>query len=240
MKKRRFSVGSRRSKLALYQTGLVAQLIARTRADLDVQIVEYESSGDLQLDIPAPQLRDDAFTDFIEQALAAGTIDAAVHSYKDLPADIAPGLIIGAVPLRADPREALVCAQKLTLAELPAGSLVGTSSERRAAAILRRRPDVRVAPIRGAVDARVEMVLAGKFDAALLALAGLERLGLTGHVTEIFDIATMPPAPGQGALAVQCRSDDPFALAVLSDIDDVALHNAVDAELLSSLRFQSA
>jgi hydroxymethylbilane synthase len=203
---------------------------------MDVDVRHYESSGDVLLGVPAPQLAPDAFTDSIERALLAGEIDAAVHSYKDLPADATPGLVVAAVPLRADPREALVCSRRLTLRELPAGAVIGTSSERRAAAVLALRPDVQVKSIRGAVDARVAMVLAGTYDAALLAMAGLDRLGLLDHVTEIFDLETMPPAAGQGALAVQCRADDPFALAVLANIDDVALHNVVDAELVASLR----
>jgi hydroxymethylbilane synthase len=188
------------------------------------------------LDVPAPLLAPDAFTDVIERALADAEVDAAVHSYKDLPLDATPGLVIAAVPVRADPREALVCARPLTLSELPSGSVVGTSSERRAAAVLALRPDLQVKPIRGPVDARVAMVLAGEYDAALLALAGIERLGLMQHVTEIFDLEAMPPAAGQGALAVQCRADDPFALEVLATINNVALHNAVDAELHASLR----
>lgn len=234
MTKRRFAIGTRRSKLALHQAKLVVDLISAVRCDLSVEMVSYEASGDAMLDVPAPLLAPDAFTDSIELALASGEIDAAVHSFKDLPMDATPGLIVAAVPLRADPREALVCARKLTLSELPPASVVGTSSERRAAAVLALRPDLKVRPIRGAVDARVAMVLAGKFDAALLALAGLERLGLLAHVTEVFDLSAMPPAAGQGALAVQCRADDGFALAVLADIDDVALHNSVDAELNSA------
>lgn len=235
MSKRPFTVGTRRSKLALHQTGIVVKLLRAARPGLDIEVLSYNSSGDTMLDVPAPQLAADAFTDSIERALAAGEIDAAVHSYKDLPVDATPGLVIAAVPVRADPREALVCARKMTLNELPAGSIVGTSSERRAAAVLELRPDLQVRPIRGAVDARVAMVLAGKYDAALLALAGLERLNLLAHVTEVFDLATMPPAAGQGALAIQCRADDSLTLALLADIDDVALHNAVDAELRASL-----
>lgn len=236
MIRRRFTLGTRQSPLALYQTNLVAGLIALTRSDLDIEVVRFESSGDRMLEVPAPQLAADAFTDTIENALSAGEIDAAVHSLKDLPLEATRGLIVAAVPVRADPREALVCATRLTLAQLPAGSVVGTSSERRAAAVLRLRPDLKVRPIRGAVDARVAMVLKGEYDAALLALAGLERLGLLDNVTEIFDLATMPPAAGQGALAVQCRADDAFALGVLADIDDVTLHKAVDAELAASMR----
>jgi len=236
MTRRHFTVGTRRSKLALHQTGIVVDLLTAAHPDLDVEVRDYEASGDTMLDVPAPQLAADAFTDAIERALVDGEIDAAVHSYKDLPIDATPGLVIAAVPVRADPREALVCARPLKLSELPAGSIVGTSSERRAAAVLALRPDLEVRPIRGAVDARVAMVLAGEYDAALLAVAGLDRLGLLDHVTEIFDLVTMPPAGGQGALAVQCRADDPFALGLLADINDVALHNAVDAELRASLR----
>jgi hydroxymethylbilane synthase len=234
--RRRFTLGTRRSALALHQTGLVADLLAVVHPELDIAVRDYEASGDTMLHVPAPELAADAFTDSIERALVDGEIDAAVHSYKDLPVDATPGLVVAAVPVRADMREALVCASRLTLSQLPAGSVVGTSSERRAAAVLALRPDLSVKPIRGAVDARVEMVLAGKYDAALLALAGLERLGLLQHVTEIFGVDTMPPAAGQGALAVQCRAEDAFALAVLASIDDVELHNAVDAELRSPAR----
>ena len=236
MTRRLFTLGTRRSKLALHQTGLVVDLIASMHPEVDIEVRTYEAWGDTMLDVPATELPADAFTDSIERALIAGEIDAAVHSYKDLPPDSSPGLVIAAVPVRADLREALVCARPLKLSELAAGSVVGTSSERRAAAVLALRPDLLVKPIRGPVDTRVAMVLCGECDAALLALAGLDRLGLRQHVTEIFDVATMPPAAGQGALAVQCRADDPFALALLSDIDDVELHNSVDAELRSSFR----
>ena len=236
MRSRTFTIGTRRSKLALHQTELVVRLLRAARPDIAFEVRAYEASGDTMLDVPAPQLAPDAFTDVIERALADGEIDAAVHSYKDLPADAAPGLVVAAVPLRADPREALVTSPRMTLAELPPGAVVGTSSERRAAAVLELRPDVAVRPIRGTVDARVRKVLDGEYDAALLALAGLERLGLVEHVSEIFDVQTMPPAAGQGALAVQCRADDPLALALLADIDDVQLHNAVDAELGFALR----
>jgi hydroxymethylbilane synthase len=218
------------------QTAIVAGLLAAAHPRLDIEVREYETSGDVMLDVPAPQLAADAFTDVIERALSTGEIDAAVHSYKDLPTEATAGLVIAAVPVRADPREALVCARPLRLSELPPGSLVGTSSERRAAAVLALRPDLEVKPIRGTVDARVAKVLAGDYDAALLALAGLERLQLRANITEIFDLTTMPPAAGQGALAVQCRADDPIALDILTRIDDVELHNAVDAELSSSLR----
>ncbi|HEY5087220.1 MAG TPA: hydroxymethylbilane synthase [Gemmatimonadaceae bacterium] len=236
MNRRRFTIGTRRSRLALRQTYIVVDLLTAAHPELDLEICCYDASGDTMLDVPAPQLAPDAFTDSVERALVAGEIDAAVHSYKDLPIDATPGLVVAAVPVRADVREALVCARALKLSQLLPGSVVGTSSERRAAAVLSLRADLHVRPIRGTVDARVAKVLAGEYDAALLALAGLDRLGLRDYVTEIFDVATMPPAAGQGALAVQCRADDSFALDLLGDIDNVALHNAVDAELKSPIR----
>lgn len=235
MSHRNVAVGTRRSPLALYQTQLVAELISAAHPELRLEIREYEASGDRMLDIPAPLLAADAFTDSIEQALLVGAIDAAVHSYKDLPLNPTPGLTIAAVPVRADPREALVCGRMLTLRELPAGSVIGTSSERRGDAVRRLRPDVRVKPIRGPVDVRVAKVLAGEYDAALLALAGLDRLGLTDHVTEIFDVATMPPAAGQGALAVQCRTDDSFVRRILADIDHAGIRSEVETELRDML-----
>ncbi len=236
MSGRRIVIGTRRSPLALYQARVVVELISAAHPELQIAVREYEASGDRMLDVPAPMLAADAFTDSIEQALAAGEIDAAVHSYKDLPIEQTHGLTIAAIPVRADPREALVCARQLTLRELPPGSVVGTSSERRGDAVRSLRPDVTIKPIRGAVDARVAKVLAGEYDAALLALAGLERLGLTEYVTEIFDLATMPPAAGQGALAVQCRSDDAFVRRVLTDIDHPGIRVEVEAEVRGMLR----
>jgi hydroxymethylbilane synthase len=215
----------------LHQARIVIDLIGEAHPELELQIHEYEASGDRMLDIPAPQLAADAFTDSIEEALRDGSIDVAVHSYKDLPVDSTSDLVIAAIPVRADPREALVCARRLTLRELPAGSVVGTSSERRGSAVLALRPDLRVKPIRGAVDARVAKVFAGEYDAALLALAGLQRLGLEEHITEIFGIDVMPPAAGQGALAVQCRADDAFVRAILADIDHVGIRQEVEGEI---------
>jgi hydroxymethylbilane synthase len=232
----KLTLGTRSSKLALHQTAIVSELLTAAHPDLHIEVRRYEASGDTMLDVPAPLLAADAFTDVIERALIAGEIDAAVHSYKDLPPEATAELVVAAVPIRADPREALVCARQLKLAELEPGSVVGTSSERRGVAILELRPDLRIKPIRGAVDARVAKVLSGEYDAALLALAGLERLGLLKYVTEIFDLELMPPAAGQGALAVQCRADDFATRALLGSIDDESLHLAVDAELRSSLR----
>lgn len=229
-------IGTRRSTLALHQASIVMNLIAATHPELSLKIREYEASGDRMLDVPAPLLAADAFTDSIEQALRNGEIDIAVHSYKDLPVEAPTDLIIAAVPVRADPREALVCARRLTLRQLPAGSVVGTSSERRGAAVLALRPDLRVKPIRGAVDARVAKVFAGEYDAALLALAGLQRLGLDEHITEVFGLDVMPPAAGQGALAVQCRADDVGVRRILADIDRPDIRQEVESEVRAATR----
>jgi len=231
MSNRRIAIGTRRSPLALHQTQIVVELLGGAHPEVPLEIREFDASGDRMLDVPAPLLAADAFTDTIERALLAGDIDVAVHSYKDLPLEGTPGLTIAAVPVRADPREALVCARPVTLRELQAGAVVGTSSIRRTEAVRRLRPDLHVKPIRGPVDMRVAKVLAGEYDAALLALAGLERLGLTQYVTEIFDLETMPPAAAQGALAVQCRTADSFTRDLLGDIDHAGLRGEVESEL---------
>lgn len=226
----RLVVGTRGSPLAVRQAEIVCDLIRAVRPDIGIVVRTYETSGDVRQDVPVSQLSPDAFTDRVEQALLDGEVDVAVHSYKDLPERATAGLVIAAVPVRADTREALVARDGLQLAELPPGAVVGISSERRAAAVRAQRPDLVLRPIRGAIDVRVAKVDAGQYDATVLAAAGLDRLGLIDRVTEFFDVAVMPPTPGQGALAVQCRADGDFALAILEGIDDSALHASVDAE----------
>lgn len=223
-------LGTRGSALALRQTVQVREMLERRWSMLSVTLRVYDTFGDTRLDIPFPDLADNAFTDQIERALVDGEIDAAVHSYKDLPIESPAGLIIAAVPVRADMREALVARDGLTLRSLPAGAVVGTSSERRAATLRTLRPDIVLRPIRGAVDARLEKVVRGEYDAVIFAVAGLERLGLTHHITEYFSLDVMAPAAGQGALAVQCRASDARIVALVAGIDDVVLHTAVLAE----------
>ena len=144
----------------------------------------------------------------------------AVHSYKDLPTARPDGLVIAAVPERADPRDALVSRDGSTLAELPAGAVVGTSSPRRSAQTLAVRPDLALRAIRGNVETRLEKVDTGEYDAALFAIAGLERLGLAERASHVFGFEEMLPAPAQGALAVECRRDDAETLRLLGAIDD--------------------
>lgn len=232
-------LGTRGSALARRQTEQVRDMLERRWPAVSVTLRVYETFGDTRLDIPFPQLADNAFTDQIERALIDGEIDAAVHSYKDLPTESSDELVIAAVPVRADMREALVARDGLTLQQLPGGAVLGTSSERRAATLRALRPDIELRPIRGAVDARLAKVHAGEYDAVIFAVAGLERLGLAHHITEYFSLETIPPAAGQGALAVQCRANDARVIALLEGIDDVALHDAVRAERQEEARVRA-
>lgn len=228
--KRTLTIGTRGSVLARTQAEQVVALLSAAHPELAIHWRIYGSSGDERPEVPFAELADDAFTDRIERALLDGEIDAAVHSYKDLPQEPVAGLVIAAIPVRADPRESLVARDGATLATLKPGAVIGTSSPRRAAVLKSLRPDCELRPIRGPVDARLRKVLAGEYDAAVFALAGLQRLGLAAHVSEIFDETVFARAAGQGALAVQCRERDHATRSALASIDDVALHALVDAE----------
>ena len=170
------------------------------------------------------------FTAELERALRDGTIDVAVHSLKDLPTEDAPGVAIGAVTAREDVRDCLVARTAGSLEELPAGAAVGTSSLRRSAQLAALRPDLEIRSIRGNVDTRIRKVSDGEYDAAVLAAAGIRRLGLDDVVTEWLSDETMLPAPGQGALAIQCRADDEAVLALLAALDDPAARAETTAE----------
>jgi hydroxymethylbilane synthase len=235
----KITLGTRGSPLALWQTNDVAARLRTRWPALVVETRVYETSGDAQQHVQFTSLADNAFTDQIEQALLSGEIDAAVHSYKDLPTESPPGLVIAAIPVRADVRESLVSRSGQRLADLPAGAVIGTSSERRSATLRGLRPDIELRPIRGSVDVRLQKLLAGEYDAVLFAAAGLERLGLAHHITEYFDVDVMPPAAGQGALAVQCRVADTRVIEWLQGIDDPQLHASVVAERRVELHEQS-
>jgi hydroxymethylbilane synthase len=223
-------VGSRQSPLAIIQTESVSKMIREARPDVTLEVRLYATSGDLEQDTPIEQLERSAFTDSIERALIDGEIDIAVHSFKDLSEQGSAELVVGAVPTRADARDALVTRDGSGLAQLQSGAVVGVSSERRAAALLALRPDLVLRPIRGAVDARVAKVDAGLYDATVLAVAGLDRLGLSSRIAEVFPVEVFPPAPGQGALAVQCRRSDGAVLEILGEIDDRGLRAEVHGE----------
>jgi hydroxymethylbilane synthase len=170
------------------------------------------------------------FTQELESELLSGTVHCAVHSLKDLPVENPEGLTIGCVPARAEVRDALISKNGFTLATLPRNSVVGTSSLRRAAQLLAARPDLKTESLRGNVDTRLRKALDGQYDAIILAGAGLSRLGLDQHVTEWLPLDLMLPAPGQGALAVQCRSTDQTTLSLLAALEDESTRSAVTAE----------
>jgi len=226
-------IGTRGSPLALWQASDVrARLVeANHLAESAVELTAITTSGDRLKDKP---LRDfggkGLFTKEIDEALLGGAIDLAVHSMKDLPTDLPPGLCVAAVLPRADVRDAFIGATALTLAELPPDSVVGTSSLRRAAQMRRLRPDLRVVDFRGNVETRLKKLADGRADATLLALAGLERLGLASHATSILSTEEMLPAVAQGAIGVTCRSDDAKTRALLETLDDPASATTVACE----------
>ena len=227
----RLRVGTRTSRLARWQAARVVRLLERTRPGISCEIRPLTTEGDRKPQVPLSQMAGrGVFTSQVEEALRAGEIDVAVHSLKDLPTEQDPALCLAAVPARGDLRECLV-ARSGTLEELPGGAVVGTSSRRREAQLRALRPDLVFRPIRGNVDTRISKVLEMKlYDATVLAAAGIRRLGLEKSVKEWFPLERILPAPGQAALAVQCRSDDSRTRALLSEIDDPKVRAAVTAE----------
>lgn len=227
------TVGTRTSALALWQTNYVMQTLEAAWPGLCCKQSPFVTKGDqTQAEgKPLPAIGGKGlFTAELEESLRSGAIDLAVHSLKDLPVEDSPGLTLGAITNRADVRDALVARNGWTLATLPHGAVVGTSSTRRAAQLLAHRPDLTVRSIRGNVATRARKVFDGEYDATLLAAAGLERLGLHEYITELLPLDLMLPAPGQGALAVQCRADDTHTLQLLRVLDDQAVRAGVTAE----------
>lgn len=226
---RTLRLGTRASTLATTQSAMVADLL-RTRLGLAVELVEVTTEGDVNQAPLATMGGTGVFVSALREALLAGQVDLAVHSLKDLPTAPAEGITLVAVPPREDPRDALVARDGLTLGELPVGSRVGTGSPRRAAQLAALGLGVEVVPIRGNVDTRIGKVRAGEVDAVLLARAGLARLGRLDEVTEVIDPLQMLPAPGQGALAVECRAEDRALVETLGLLDDPGSRAAVVAE----------
>lgn len=198
-------IGTRSSALALWQARHVAQLLQEQYENCTVELVEMSTKGDRILDKPLAKIGGKGlFTEELEKAMLAGDIDLAVHSLKDMPTELPDNLILGAFTKREDPWDVLVSPKYKTVENLPQGAVVGSSSLRRQAQLLRLRPDLVIKPLRGNVNTRLQKVIDGEYDAIVLAYAGLTRLGLGEHITEIFDMDTMIPAVGQGALAIEC------------------------------------
>jgi len=227
----RLIFATRPSALARWQTQWVIAALKAAHPGLECKEKVITTQGDKILDKPLPEIGGKGlFTQELESELLSGAVHCAVHSLKDLPVENPAGLTIGCIPARAEVRDALISKNGSTLEMLPAGAVVGTSSLRRAAQILAARPDVTTQSLRGNVDTRLRKALAGQYDAIILAGAGLTRLGLDKHVTEWLTLGVMLPAPGQGALAVQCRVDDHATLSLLTALEDQATRKAVSAE----------
>jgi len=223
-------VGTRASLLARTQSETVAAAL-RDALDREVVLVEVTTEGDVSSAPLASMGGAGVFVSALREALLRGDVDVAVHSLKDLPTVPAEGIALAAVPLREDPRDVVVARDGLTLGELPAGARVGTGSPRRAAQLGALGLGLEIVDIRGNVDTRIGKVTSGELDAVVLARAGLARIGRLDEVTEVLDPLQMLPAPGQGALAVECRSDDEFlADQIRLALDDARTRAAVTAE----------
>ncbi len=225
------TIGSRTSNLAMWQTNHVISLLEQAWPGIQCQVEPFVTKGDKTLDKPLPQIGGKGlFTLELEDALRNGRIDFAVHSLKDLPVENAEGVILGAIIGRADVRDVIVSKKGEKLGNLPIGAVVGTSSLRRQAQLRQSRPDLDIQSIRGNVETRIRKVKEGPYDATILAAAGISRLGLDDQVAQWLPIEIMLPAPGQGALAVQCRADDDETIRLLSAIHQPEVATAVTAE----------
>jgi hydroxymethylbilane synthase len=222
---------TRPSALARWQTQWVISALQEIHPGLVCEEKVIITQGDKVLDKPLPEIGGKGlFTQELESELLSGEVHCAVHSLKDLPVENPEGLTVGCIPVRAEVRDALISKNEYTLETLPSGAVVGTSSLRRAAQILSARPNLSTKSLRGNVDTRLRKALDGQYDAIILAGAGITRLGLEEHVTQWLPLDVMLPAPGQGALGIQCRADDEETLSLLSALEDAPTRAAVTAE----------
>ena len=214
-------VGTRPSLLATTQTKWFVEKLVQSKPNLQVELVPIKSEGDATTTPLSEAKTPGVFVSSLRSALLENRVDLVVHSMKDLPSAPHPQIITGCTPEREDPRDVLVSKLGLTISQLPAGAVVGTSSPRRAASIRNLRPDLQLRSIRGNVDSRISKVRSGEFDATVLALAGLNRINKSHEVSEFFDPEQMIPAPGQGALAVECRVQDRELFELLDQFTDL-------------------
>ncbi len=222
-------IGSRGSQLALWQAHHIADLLHAQGHTVAIEIIK--TTGDRLQEVTFAQVGSKGmFTKEIEEALAAGTVDLAVHSLKDLPTELPVGFALAATPPRVDPRDVLVSVNYTSLASLPAGAKVGTSSQRRRAQLKALRPDIEAVEFRGNVDTRLRKLAEGQVDAILLAAAGLDRLDKTEWIRERLDAKDFCPAAGQGSLGIETRLGDEPTIAALAFLDDAATRFAVTAE----------
>ncbi len=226
-------IGSRGSKLALWQARHVRSLLEQRHPGLEVSIQVIKTTGDKLTAVALAQIGDGkgVFVKEIEEALLAGEIDLAVHSLKDMPTELPQGLTLGAIPPREDPRDVLIGPQRFErLEDLPQGARVATGSLRRRVQLAHWRPDVEVLPIRGNVDTRIRKMEEQGLEGVVLAAAGINRLGLRERLSYVFTLEEMVPAVGQGALAIEVREEDESTRALLAPLEDEAARRCVQAE----------
>ncbi len=227
---RPFRIGTRGSPLALRQAEVVLTALRARYPQRAFELVTVKTTGDIDRDSPISSFGQGVFVSELQQRLRAGTFDVAVHSLKDVPTEPVAGLVIGAVMEREDVRDALVSPKGMRLRDLPLGAKVGTGSPRRAVQLRAVRPDLDVRPIRGNVDTRIRKATSGEFDAVVLAVAGLKRLGRERQATEYLPVDVLLPAVGQGALAIEARQDDSETLKLIGALEHSPTRQAVTAE----------
>lgn len=224
-------IGTRQSLLALWQSNHIASLLRKQYPDYQVTLKKIVTKGDRILDVPLAQIGGKGlFTKEIETELLDGTVDLAVHSLKDMPTVLPEGLCLTAITTRANVGDAFVSNKYASFSELPQGAVLGTSSLRRKAQLLAVRPDLKIVDLRGNVDTRLRKLDEGQMDAIILAAAGLERLGHADRIREIIPTTVCLPAVGQGALAIECRSDNKEVRDMLAFLNDLSTKQATDAE----------
>ena len=224
-------IGTRGSKLALWQAGWVKSILEKKFPPIQIELILIKTQGDKILDVPLAKVGGKGlFVKEIEQALLARRIDIAVHSMKDMPADIPQGLCIGAIPARENPLDVFISRNGARFNEMAAGSVIGTSSLRRSAQLRHARPEMVVQPLRGNLDTRLKKLESENFDALVLAAAGVKRLNLEHRITEYLDPELMLPAIGQGALCIEIRKDDPTVGPLVAVLDHAPTRAAVAGE----------
>ena len=225
----RLRIGSRGSQLALWQANYVGDLLRERGHQVEIEIIK--TTGDKITEVALAQVGTKGmFTKEIEEALAEGRVDLAVHSLKDLPTELADTFVLAAVMKRQDPRDVFLSLRYARFTDLPQGARVGTSSLRRQAQLKSVRPDLNIFPLRGNVDTRLRKLESGEFDAIILAAAGLNRLGRTERIREVMPVEVMCPAVGQGALGIEARADDRATRKELAFLDDGAARQTTAAE----------
>lgn len=233
-------IGTRKSKLARIQTDWVIDALREVGVSNPIRVLEIDTMGDQKLNVSLPTLGGGGvFLEEIERELLDEKIDFAVHSLKDIPVELPAGLVIASIPVREDHRDALLNKEGHSLATLPPGAVVGTSSLRRVAQLKRQRPDIKTSWIRGPIDSRIAQMVAGNFDAIVLAMAGLNRLSIgQNYIGECLSDKMFLPAMGQGALAIECRETDQEIIGILAKINDRPSMKAVLCERAFSRCFE--